>query len=140
MDDRSLPIREADARRARRPISPHLQVYRFPVTAVLSITHRFTGVILTVGFLLWVPCLMAAASGPVAYASAQTLLQSGLGQIALWAWLYALFFHLCHGVRHLVWDTGNALRRDHQDIVAYLEVAASLLFTLMAWLGARYLT
>jgi succinate dehydrogenase / fumarate reductase cytochrome b subunit len=123
----------------RRPLSPHLQIYRLPVTAVLSLTHRITGMLLTLGLLLLALGLMAAAAGPGPYVKFQAFLAGFAGQALLWGWLYALFFHLCHGVRHLVWDTGNGFSREHQHIVAYLEIAMSLVFTLAVFLYARFL-
>jgi len=123
----------------RRPLSPHLQIYRLPVTALLSITHRITGVLLTLGLVLLALGLMAAAAGPVSYVKFQAFLTGYVGQMLLWGWLYALFFHLCHGVRHLVWDTGNGFTREHLNIIAYLEIAMSLVFTLAVFLFTRFL-
>jgi succinate dehydrogenase / fumarate reductase cytochrome b subunit len=123
----------------RRPLSPHLQIYRLPVTALLSITHRFTGVLLTLGLLVLVLGLMAAAAGPSPYVKFQAFLVGYAGRTLLWLWLYALFFHLCHGVRHLVWDTGNGFAREHQHIIAYLEIAVSLVFTLAVFLYTHFL-
>lgn len=123
----------------RRPVSPHLGIYRLPVTAVLSISHRITGVLLAVGLLFLVIGLMAAAAGPASYLKFQAFFAGLAGQALLWGWLYALFFHLCHGVRHLVWDTGSGFTREHQPILAYLEIAMSLLFTLAVFLFSRFL-
>jgi succinate dehydrogenase / fumarate reductase cytochrome b subunit len=120
-----------------RPLSPHLQIYRLPLTAVLSFVHRTTGVFLTLGLVLLVVCLAAAAEGPDAFAGFQTFLGSWVGLILLWGWIYALFFHLCHGIRHLVWDTGSGLTREHLDAIAYLEITASVALTLAVWCLAR---
>lgn len=139
MDDRSHPIAEGPAAMAPRPLSPHLGIYRMPVTALLSITHRGSGVWLVLGMLVLVICLMAGAAGEPAYDTMQDFLNGWAGQAFLWAWLYALFFHLCHGMRHLVWDTGNGFNREYQDIAAYLEIVASLFFTLVLFLASQYL-
>lgn len=140
MDDRSYPIAEGGAvMAAKRPLSPHLGSYRLPLTAKLSISHRVSGVFLVVGMLVLVVCLMAGAAGPAHYDKIRLFLNGVLGQTFIWAWLYALFFHLCHGVRHLVWDTGNGFSREHQDIAAYLEIAGSVLFSLMLFLATRFL-
>ncbi|CAL1239645.1 succinate dehydrogenase, cytochrome b556 subunit [Candidatus Methylocalor cossyra] len=117
-----------------RPLSPHLQVYRLPVTALLSITHRITGVALSIGVVFWVLFLMAVAQGETQYHLAQALLRSVPGRILLWLWLYALFFHLCHGVRHLIWDTVHGFERDTLRRHSYLEIAASIVLTLGLWL------
>jgi succinate dehydrogenase / fumarate reductase cytochrome b subunit len=115
---------------SERPLSPHLQVYRLPLTAILSITHRFTGVFLSIGAVLWVVFLMAVAQGETQYAMAQTVLDSIPGRLLLWGWIFALLFHLCHGVRHLVWDTVHGLERETLARYARLEIGASVLLTL----------
>ena len=112
-----------------RPLSPHLQVYRLPFTALLSISHRVTGVILTCGMILVAAFLAAAAYGPDLYAVAQQLLTSLPGQIVLWGWIYALVFHACHGVRHLIWDSGQGLDKSQLTRHNLLELAASILLT-----------
>src|SRR5512143_1379338 len=89
-----------------RPLSPHLQVYRPQITSVLSILHRLTGVALTFGTLLLTWWLVSAAYGPDAFARAQAFMGSWLGQLLLWAFTFALFYHLGNGIRHLAWDFG----------------------------------
>lgn len=121
---------------SQRPLSPHLQVYRLPLTAVLSISHRFTGVLLSVGAVFWAWFLMAVAQGGAHYATAQAILDSFLGHVFLWAWIYALFFHLCHGVRHLIWDTVHGLDRDTLLRHGQIEVAASVALTFIALIYA----
>ena len=112
-----------------RPLSPHLQVYRLPLTAVVSITHRATGVFLSLGLILLVLFLMAMAQGPGAFETAQGLLRSILGKLFLWGWIYALLFHLVHGFRHLIWDTGHTFERDSLNRLAIYEIVASVLLT-----------
>ena len=92
---------------SNRPLSPHLQVYRPQITSMLSILHRLTGVALAVGTLLLTYWLVAAASGPEAFAGAQGLIGSFLGRLLLFGWSFALFYHLCNGIRHLFWDAGK---------------------------------
>lgn len=91
---------------AERPLSPHLQVYRWQITMALSIVHRVTGVALTVGTLLLLWWLISAAAGPEAYAVAQGFVGGWFGRLVLFGWTVALFFHLCNGIRHLFWDAG----------------------------------
>jgi succinate dehydrogenase / fumarate reductase cytochrome b subunit len=117
-----------------RPLSPHLQVYRLPLTALLSISHRATGVLLAIGVALWVAFLMAAAQGETAFAGARAVLDSLFGRLLLWGWLYALFFHLCHGIRHLIWDTVHALDRETLVRHGIIEIAASVLLTLSVFI------
>jgi succinate dehydrogenase cytochrome b subunit len=89
-----------------RPLSPHLQVYRPQITSVLSILHRLTGVTLTLGTLLLTWWLVSAAYGPDAFADAQAFVGSWFGQLLMWGFTFALFYHLGNGIRHLAWDFG----------------------------------
>lgn len=89
-----------------RPLSPHLQVYRPQMTSVLSILHRVTGVGLTAGTLLLTWWLVAAAYGPDQFSTVQMFIGSWIGQFILWAFTFAVFYHLGNGVRHLAWDFG----------------------------------
>ena len=90
-----------------RPLSPHLQVYRWPVSMALSIVHRATGIGLSVGALVMTGWLLAAATSDAAFATIQALLGSPLGILLIFGWTAALILHLCLGIRHLVWDTGR---------------------------------
>jgi succinate dehydrogenase / fumarate reductase cytochrome b subunit len=121
-----------------RPTSPHLQVYRLPLTGIMSITHRMTGVMLSVGLALFVYIISALAGGGMAYDTMQTVMSHWLMKIVGWAFIYALFFHLCHGIRHLIWDAGNSFERDTLDRYALIELAASLLLTLMTFVWGYY--
>jgi succinate dehydrogenase / fumarate reductase cytochrome b subunit len=112
------------------PLSPHLQIYRLPLTAVLSITHRITGVLLSVGLLYAVCLLSALAAGPEAYAAMQAIAASWWMRILSWGFIYALCFHLCHGVRHLIWDVGLGFEAGTLNRYARIELAASVLLAL----------
>ena len=116
-----------------RPLSPHLQVYRPQWTSVLSISHRATGVALAFGTLLLVYWLVAAASGPEAFALAQELIGSIVGQLLLFGWTFALFFHFCNGIRHLFWDAGYGFELPAVYRSGWLVVIASTLLTLGCW-------
>jgi succinate dehydrogenase / fumarate reductase cytochrome b subunit len=119
-----------------RPLSPHLQIYRPQLTSVLSILHRMTGLWLCVGTLLLAWWLIAAAAGPEAYASAQWFIGSWLGYLLLLSWSYALFYHLCNGIRHLLWDTGWGLDLPTTYRTGWTVVAASAALTVVAWIIA----
>jgi succinate dehydrogenase / fumarate reductase, cytochrome b subunit len=116
-----------------RPLSPHLQIYRWELTMVLSILHRMTGVALSVGLLLLVCWLLAAAAGPEAFEPVQALLGSPLGLLLLFGWTFALFYHLGNGVRHLVWDIGLGLERRQARISGWVVIVFSVLATALAW-------
>jgi succinate dehydrogenase / fumarate reductase cytochrome b subunit len=125
--------------RADRPLSPDLQIYRPQLTSVLSITHRLTGVALSAGSPLLVGWLIAAAAGPSAYTALHGFLASWLGLLLLLGWTFSLFFHLCNGIRHLLWDAGHGF--DLQTIYAsgWLVVTISIGLTLTAWIISFYL-
>lgn len=116
-----------------RPLSPHLQVYRPQLTSVLSILHRITGVALAVGTLLLVYWLAAAATGPEAFATAQGLLGSIVGRLLLLGWTYALFYHLCNGIRHLYWDAGLGFELPTVYRSGWAVVVVSLILTVGSW-------
>lgn len=116
-----------------RPLSPHLQVYRLPLPALMSISHRATGVLLAAGSLVLVYWLAAVASGPDAFADAQALLGSLPGRALLLLLTFSLFYHLGNGIRHLFWDAGVGfeLRTAHASGVAV--IVAAVVLTLAAW-------
>lgn len=116
-----------------RPLSPHLQVYRWQWTMALSILHRATGIALTVGTLLLAWWLIAAAAGPDAFAAAQGFIGSPLGLLMLFGWTLALFYHLAAGLRHLVWDAGYAFELQSAQLGAYIVLGAAAGLTLVAW-------
>ena len=119
-----------------RPLSPHLQVYKPQLTSVLSIAHRGTGVALTAGTILLVYWLVALASGPESYASAQAILGSLVGRVLLFGWTFALFYHLCNGIRHLFWDAGYGFELDSAYRSGKVVVIVSILLTLLAFFAA----
>jgi succinate dehydrogenase / fumarate reductase cytochrome b subunit len=118
------------------PLSPHLQIYRMPVAALLSITHRATGVFLTLGTVVLIYWLVAVARGPEAYAGLQETLGSWVGIICLFLWSFALFFHLCNGIRHLFWDLGYGFEMKTVDASGLAALVATAILTAIAWLLA----
>ena len=118
---------------ADRPLSPHLQIYKPQLTSMLSISHRLTGVALGLGTLFLVWWLIAAATGDAAFATAQAFFGSWLGLLMLFGWTFSFFFHLCNGVRHLMWDTGYGLDLPTAYTTGWAVLAASGLLTLVAF-------
>lgn len=104
--DTLMMARTSDGKLVHRPLSPHLQVYRWPVSMVLSIGHRVTGVGLSVGALLMTWWLVAASISEAAFEPVQRFLGSGFGVALLLGWAAAMLLHLFLGIRHLVWDAG----------------------------------
>lgn len=120
---------------AGRPLSPHLQIYRPQLTSVLSILHRLTGLALSVGTLLLVYWLIAAAAGEAAFAAAQGFLGSWLGRLLLFGWSFALFYHLANGIRHLFWDLGRGFELKSAYASGWAAVVAAAAMTLGAWIA-----
>lgn len=121
-----------------RPLSPHLQVYKPQLTAVLSIFHRASGVFLGVGSLLLACWLVALAKGPESYANVQGLFGSGIGRTLLFAWTFALFYHLCNGMRHLFWDMGIGFDLDTVYASGRFVVVVAIALTLITF-GMAYI-
>lgn len=120
--------------KANRPLSPHLQIYRPQFSSVSSILHRMTGAFLVLGGIVFVWWLMAAATGPDAFARANNCLGSFLGQIALFGWVWAGFYHLVNGIRHLLWDAGHGFDKDESNRTARIVIIGSVLLTFSFWL------
>jgi succinate dehydrogenase / fumarate reductase cytochrome b subunit len=119
-----------------RPLSPHLQVWKPTQTMVLSIVHRITGAALYGGAVLLVVWLMAAASGPGAFATAQAVFGSIPGKLVLFGFTWALIHHTVGGIRHLVWDTGHGLDLASVKSSGTLVIALSGAITVAIWLAA----
>ncbi|MBI2994979.1 MAG: succinate dehydrogenase, cytochrome b556 subunit [Gammaproteobacteria bacterium] len=114
---------------AQQPLSPHLQIYKPQLTSVLSITHRATGVFLTLGAFVLCYWLLALAAGPDSYATLVGHLDAWYGRLFLVAILFSLYFHLCNGVRHLFWDAGLGFGIRTAYASGYAVIAASILLS-----------
>ncbi|MEZ5995775.1 MAG: succinate dehydrogenase, cytochrome b556 subunit [Hyphomonadaceae bacterium] len=116
-----------------RPLSPHLQVWRWHVTMWSSILHRVSGVGLygaAIGLALW---LMAAAAGPETYAAADAMLSAWYGQVALYLIVAALAYHLANGIRHLVFDAGAGLTPADADASAWFAILFAVAAPIGLW-------
>ena len=122
-----------------RPLSPNIQIYRPQLTSVLSIVNRITGVVLSVYAVALVVWLVAAATGPRAYAAVQGAIASWIGQIVLFGCTFAFFLHLCGGIRHLVWDTVHGFELRSIYISGWAVVAASVALTVVAWIASLFM-
>ncbi len=119
-----------------RPLSPHLQVYRFSLLMALSILHRATGIALYLGTLIVVWWLVAVASGPAALAFWQMVFLNPLGLLVLFGYTWALFHHMMGGIRHLVWDTGARLDVASAKSTAMFSTIAAFALTILVWIVA----
>ena len=119
-----------------RPLSPHLSIYRWPVTMASSILHRATGIALAVGFILFVIWLADMSVGPDAYAAFMAVMDSTLGRILLLGWSWAFFYHLANGIRHLVWDAGYGFEKSQATASAWFVIILSVVLTAGFWMVA----
>jgi succinate dehydrogenase / fumarate reductase cytochrome b subunit len=117
----------------QRPLSPHLQIYKRQVQMMTSIVHRATGVALAVGSLLVVAGLLQLAAGEESFTYFKRLVGSPIGMILLLGWSWALFFHLCNGIRHLIQDVGIGYEIPQFVRSSWLSVAGSLVLTVLVW-------
>ena len=117
-----------------RPLSPHLQVYRWQMTMALSIVHRITGVGLALGMLLLTWWLAAAAGGAEYFDYVHGIMGSEIGRVLLFGFVLSLYFHLCNGIRHLVWDAGYGFEIASMQKSGWLVLVVSVVVTLGSFL------
>lgn len=116
-----------------RPLSPHLTVYRPPITMTTSIVHRITGGALYFGTLLVAWWLIAAAGPQDYFEFVNGIFGSWIGQLVLFGYTWALLHHLLGGVRHLIWDTGAGLEKHTASKIAWVNVIGSVVLTILVW-------
>ena len=126
--------RSSDGKPVRRPLSPHLQVYRWQITSVLSIMHRLTGIGVGVGTLLLVWWLVAAATSDAAYATVTGFVRSPVGLLLMFGWTVALWYHFCNGLRHLAWDFGYGYELPQVHKSGYAVLIATAVLTVLTWI------
>lgn len=116
-----------------RPLSPHLMIYKPQLTSMMSITHRLTGAALAGGSLLLVWWVVALATGPDYFAYVQAIMASIPGQIVLFGFSVAVFYHLSNGIRHLFWDFGYNLSIEGVKRTGYMVMASTVVLTAVTW-------
>lgn len=117
-----------------RPISPHLQIYRLPITAIMSIMHRMSGMANIAGLLLVSSLFIGAAYGPEGYGRVAAVVFSWPGLVLLALFSLTTCYHLCNGIRHLVWDTGRALDLESLRKSAPLVLVAAGVLFIVVWI------
>lgn len=123
----------SDGKLVKRPLSPHLQVYRPQLTSVLSIMNRVTGIVSCAGAAMMVWWLAAAAAGPVAFAQVNWFMHTWLGVFMMFGWTAALFYHFFGGLRHLAWDFGYGYDLESVHTTGWATVIATVVFTTAVW-------
>lgn len=122
--------------RIERPLSPHIQTYRWTLTMIMSIVHRATGIALYAGTLLLVWWLVAAASGPTAYADVQAFTSSFIGRVIVFGYTWALMHHLLSGIRHFVWDLGYGFKANEREALTWAALIGGISLTVLLWIVA----
>ena len=127
----------SSAARRPRPLSPHLQIYKLPISARMSILHRITGIALSAGSLLLVCWILAVAIGDQGgYARLMGFMGSWFGRLLLFGWTVALFYHLLNGIRHLFWDAGRGFDLATVRTSGTVVLAGSGALSLLVWIAA----
>jgi succinate dehydrogenase / fumarate reductase, cytochrome b subunit len=117
-----------------RPLSPHLQIYRWQIGNSLSILHRLTGIALALGLIALSYWLISLAAGEQSYGAAARCFSSPVGLSLLVGWTFAFWFHLLNGVRHLFWDVGLGYERMQRHASGWFVVLGAIGLTLGVWL------
>jgi succinate dehydrogenase / fumarate reductase cytochrome b subunit len=128
-----MVARNSEGKLVRRPLSPHLQVYRWPISMALSISHRVTGIGLGIGTLLMTGWLFTAATSESGFERFQYFLGSAVGLFLLFCWTLALVFHLMSGLRHLWMDTAHGYDKDDYNKSGIAVLAGTVALTLLIW-------
>ena len=118
----------------QRPLSPHLQIYKPQITSVLSILHRGTGIVLSIGSIILVLWIVALTLGESTYLMYSNIINNWFSKLIIFGFTFALFYHLSNGIRHLFWDAGYGYDLNHAYISGVSVIISSLLLTSLTWL------
>ena len=118
----------------KSPLSPHLSIYRWPITMTLSILHRTTGVAMSVGLIIFSAWLVSAAFGAAEYGRVVSLLSTVIGRLMLFGFSFSFFLHLANGVRHLVWDVGYGFEKNQVNASAWFVLLLAVGLTAAFWI------
>ena len=118
----------------KRPLSPHLQIYKPQITSILSILHRGTGIVLSIGSIILVLWIVALTLGENTYSMFSNLINNWFGKLIIFCFTFALFYHLSNGIRHLFWDAGYGYDLKHAYISGVAVIISSLFLTSITWL------
>ena len=121
----------------QNPISPHLQIYRWHISSLLSITHRIAGIINLLALVLMFFWLLAFSLGESNYELFLLAINSFFGKFILIGFTWSMCFHICSGIRHLAWDMGYGFEIKTANISGVLVILSSLVSTVIFWLLGR---
>jgi succinate dehydrogenase / fumarate reductase cytochrome b subunit len=132
--DARMTGRSSEGKLVGRPLSPHLQIYRWPVSMASSILHRVSGIAVGIGTLLLTWWLVAAAATDDAFETMQRFVGSPVGLVLLFGWTVALIYHALNGIRHLFWDAGIGFEKRTYTISSWSVFAATGLCSVLIWI------
>ncbi|MCH9692905.1 MAG: succinate dehydrogenase, cytochrome b556 subunit [Gammaproteobacteria bacterium] len=118
---------------SNRPLSPHISIYRWPITMATSILHRATGIANSVGFIVLAAWLFDAAAGADAYAVFAAFMGSTIGKLLLIGWTFSFFFHFGNGIRHLIWDAGHGFEIVQANRSSWFVLILAVALTAACW-------
>jgi succinate dehydrogenase / fumarate reductase cytochrome b subunit len=122
---------------SKNPLSPHLQIYRWHISSLLSITHRISGVINLLALILIFFWLLVLSFGESNYELFLLIINSFFGKFILIGFTWSMSFHILSGIRHLVWDLGYGFEIKTANISGIIVIICSLVLTIIFWLFAR---
>jgi len=123
--------------KSQRPLSPHMQVYKFQLTSMMSIMHRMTGLFLSFGLVVFICWLYLLATDLNMANQMIGFFQTGFGMALLYVWVFTFAYHLCNGIRHLFWDTGKGYSIPVVYRSGYLVLLAAVLLTALVYFLSR---
>ena len=129
----------AGSKAPTRPLSPHMQIYRWPLPMLMSILHRITGCALYFGTLLMAWWLTAAGAGPKPYGKVASFVDSYFGRLVLFGYTWTLIHHMLGGIRHLIWDTGRGFSQQEREGLALATGVGSVILTVLLWIVGFFL-
>ena len=118
-----------------RPLSPHLQIYKWQLTSIMSIGHRASGIALSLGSFLIVIWLVALATGPENFLLVNNIISHWFGQFVLFGFSVVLFYHMLNGIRHLSWDLGYGFELPTVYKTGYSVLVVAIILTTITWLA-----
>ena len=121
----------------KNPLSPHLQIYRWHISSLLSITHRISGIINLLALILIFFWLIVLSFGESNYELFLLIINSFFGKFILIGFIWSMSFHLLSGIRHLVWDLGYGFEIKTANISGIIVIISSLVLTIVFWLLGR---
>ena len=122
---------------SKNPVSPHLQIYRWHISSLLSITHRISGVINLLALILIFFWLLGLSFGESNYELFLLIINSFFGKFILIGFTWSMSFHLLSGIRHLAWDLGYGFEIKTANISGIIVIISSLVLTVIFWLLGR---